>query len=239
MEQEIEIDIKELFFVLWDKAWMIILATLVAMTAAALVTRFLITPIYVSTSSVYVMNRQNADGFMTSSDISVATSLTKDYESMIKSNVVLEGVIADVGLGCTTGELAAIVSVENPQGTRFLEISIRHSKPLLARDIADSFARISAEKIVELMGVEKVNIVDKADLPTSPSSPNLIKNILMAGVVGFIAVCGVILTVYMLNDRINTADDVEKYLGVSVLGTIPLAANETVRKKKGGKRVNR
>lgn len=238
-QQRTEIDLKELFFVLWDKVILIGAVTVIAAVIAALYTYFLITPIYVSTSSVYVMNRQNAESTITYSDLNAATQLTNDYEEMIKSNTVLQDVIDQVGLEATTSSLANIISVNNPTDTRFLEISVTHSDPLLAQDIANAVAEISAEKIVELMDVERVSIVDEANLPTSPSSPSLPRNVALAAMAGFVVICGIILVIYMLNDKIRTSADVERYLGISVLGVIPDIPEEHSakgRKKRRGKK---
>ena len=231
-QQEMEIDLKELFFVLWDKVIIILAATVVTAIAAALITYFIITPIYVSTSSVYVMNRQNSESTLTTSDLSAATQLTNDYEEMIKSNVVLNEVIEQVGLDATTEALADIISVYNPTDTRFLEISVSHSDPLLARDIADAVTEISAERIVELMGVEEVNIVDQANLPLEPSSPSMLRNVAIAAVAGFVIACGIVLAVYMLNDKIRTTADVERYLELSVLGVIPDIPDQQTSKRR-------
>ncbi len=238
-QQRMEIDLKELFFVLWDKVILIAAVTASTAAAAALYTYFLITPIYVSTSSVYVMNRANTESTITYSDLNAATQLTKDYEEMIKSNAVLTEVISQVGLDATTGALSSIITVNYPVDTRFLEISVSHSDPLLARDISNAVAQVSAEKIVELMDVEKVNIVDEANLPTSPSSPSLTRNVALAAMAGFVVICGIILVLYMLNDKIRTSADVERYLDISVLGVIPDVPDthpaKTGKKRKGRK----
>jgi capsular polysaccharide biosynthesis protein len=233
---EIEIDLKEVFYALWDKIWIIFLSTCVCALAAALITITLMTPKYQSTASLYVMNRQNAEGAATSSDISAATSLTNDFKAMITSNTVMEQTIAQLGLEMKTAELAKTISVTNPTNTRVLEITVTSKDPYQAKKIVDAVADISAERIVDIMGLEKVNVYEKGEVPTNPSSPSVKKNLLLGAALGFFLSCVVILAIFFLDDTVKTEEDVEKYLGKSVLAMIPEDGDKTkkneMRKKK-------
>ena len=218
---EIEIDLKQLFFVLLDKIRIILLSGLILALAAFLATKLLMTPIYTSTSSVYVLNRQNSQSTATNSDISAATSLTKDYEKMVTSRTVMEQVIDRLGLDMTAEHLASSISVNNDTGTRILDITVGHENADMAKKIADAVAEISSVQIVELMGMEKVNIIDWGGIASHPSSPNVKRNMLLAGIIGVFLAAAVVIIIFLLDDTIKSADDVEKYLGLSVLGTIP------------------
>ena len=235
---EIEIDLKQLFFVLWDKKWMIVLSGLILALAAFLVTRVFLTPVYASTATVYVMNRQSENA-ASSSDISAATSLTKDFEAMVTSRTVMEQVIDQVGLDMTTEELEKLISVSNPTDTRLLDITVEHESPEMAKEIVDCVASVASVQIVEMMGIEKVNIVDQGGIAENPSSPNTMRNVLIAGVIGvFIAAFFIVLR-HLLDDTIKTSEDVEKYLGLSVLGVIPKNEGDTVKKSRPVKKTRR
>ena len=82
------------------------------------------------------------------------------------------------------------------------------------------------------MDIEAVNVVDYANLPESPKSPNSIKNMIIGGLLGFVLAIGIIVIIYILDDTIKTPDDVEKYLGLSVLGSIPYDENVDTKNKK-------
>lgn len=118
MEEEYkEIDLKELFFVLLDKIWIILLTMALFILGAVLITKLFMTPMYVSTTSVYVMNRQNNEGVATSADLSAASQLTKEYEAMVTSRYVLEQVIEKLGLNIEVGGgLKKMVSVSKKHG---------------------------------------------------------------------------------------------------------------------------
>ena len=86
--------------------------------------------------------------------------------------------------------------------------------------------------IQNVMNTEAVNVVDEANIPDEPVSPSIKKNGLIGAVAGaFIAII-VIIVVYLTNDTILTSEDVERYLGVSTLGIIPIREGQKKSKKK-------
>ena len=101
---EIEIDVLELFHVLLDKIWVIILAGAVAALAVVAATILFITPQYQSTTKMYVLSKQDSNT-LTSQDMQTSLSLTKDYAELIKSRTVTEGVITQLNLDMTHEQL--------------------------------------------------------------------------------------------------------------------------------------
>ena len=91
---------------------------------------------------------------------------------------------------------------------------------------------ISGQHIQEVMETEAVNTVEEANIPDKAASPNATKNALIGGALGVFLAILVIILMYMLNDSIKTDDDIEKYLEISVLGTIPLKDGKKKTKRK-------
>ena len=118
-----------------------------------------------------------------------------------KPSETAEDVYKRQGLNIEVGGLKKMVSVSNPVNTRLLEISVTNEDPYLAKNIADAIALISADRIVEIMGIEKVNVWDEGNIPNGPSSPSLSKNAAIAGVLGLVLSCAVILIIFILDDR--------------------------------------
>lgn len=102
----------------------------------------------------------------------------------------------------------------------------------MASQIADAIRVAAADHIQNVMNTEAVNVVDEANIPDEPVSPSIKKNGLIGAVAGaFIAII-VIIVVYLTNDTIQTSEDVERYLGVSTLGIIPIREGQKKNKKK-------
>ena len=103
---EITIDLTELFMTLWSKAHMIILAGILLGLLAFVGTKLFLTPIYTSTTKFYVLNKTSDTGSVTYNDLQTGTQLTKDYAELVKSRPVLEEVISVLNLDMETEELA-------------------------------------------------------------------------------------------------------------------------------------
>ena len=232
-EEGIEVDLAELFFALLNKWYLIALSGMVCALACLLMTMYLIPEKFVSKTSIYIYNQQNDN--MTYNDLQTGSTLTKDYEILVKGRNVLENVIEKLDLEFTYKQLNKMVSVTVPANTRIVEISVETTDPYLSRDIADAVREISSKNIAEVMGVDAVNVVEKANLPEEKSSPSISKFTLIGGVAGAFLACAVIVFLTIINDTICTQDDVEKYLNLSTLGIIPLddtlVADEKKRKK--------
>ena len=224
----IEIDILELIGVVLSKIWIVIVSTLVLGVAAYLICAFLIIPKYESTTKIYVINRQNSDA-LTYSDLQSGTQLTKDYQELVTSRPVLEEVRAELGLEVDNEKLKRAITVSVPTDTRIVSITAEDTDPYMARAIADSVRNSAAEHIANVMNTEAVNVVEEANLPTEISSPKIIRNTLIGAILGAFISVVIIVIIYILDDTIKNPDDVEKYLNLSVLGTIPVLDEELVK----------
>lgn len=229
-EEEIEIDMGELLRYLAGKAGYIILTALAFAVLALAVTTFCMTPRYTSTTKMYVLNRQTNEG-VTSSDLQSSTYLTKDYMEMIRSRTVIEAVIADLNLNSTYEDVLGQIDVSAASDTRVIAISVTDKDPYEARDIANAVRNAAAAHIQSVMNTEAVTVVDEANIPTKKSSPSTIKNVEVAGGVGLFLALAVCVVLYLMNDKVTTAEDVERYLGLSVLASMPLEEEEVRRKK--------
>ena len=236
-EEEIENDMGELLRYLAGKAGYIILTALAFAVLALAVTTFCMTPRYTSTTKMYVLNRQTNEG-VTSSDLQSSTYLTKDYMEMIRSRTVIEAVIADLNLNSTYEDVLGQIDVSAASDTRVIAISVTDKDPYEARDIANAVRNAAAAHIQSVMNTEAVTVVDEANIPTKKSSPSTIKNVAIAGGVGLFLALAVCVVLYLMNDKVTTAEDVERYLGLSVLASMPLEEEE-VRRKKARKKLEK
>ncbi len=218
---EVEIDLKEIMFLLLDRLIVILLVGVLAAGLAFLGTKFLITPKYQSTTSIYIMN-QNDESKVNASDYTTSNFMTKDYEELITCPPVMEQVIADLDLDFSVGVLESMITIENKQDTRILYITVTDTDPARARQIADAVRATSAVKIKDIMKIEDVNTVSSANLSSSPVSPNVFKNMIIGAALGIIIAIAVIVIMHITDDTIKSPDEIEKYLGISTLATIPV-----------------
>lgn len=218
---ELEIDLREIALMLWRRALAILLTGVLLALLAVIGTKLFVTPEYQASTSMYILAKQS-DTTLTNSDLQTSSLLTNDYAELIKSKTVCKSVIAQLDLNITYDQLLEKVSVTVPTDTRILTISVTDPDPYLARDLANTIRDSAAQQIQNVMEVETVNVVDEADIPNSPISPNIMRNGMMGGILGCVLAVGVILVLYLTNDTIITPDDAERYLHLSILGQLPL-----------------
>lgn len=229
---EVEIDIKEIVFIVLSKIWFIVLAGITAGLLFLIVSRFIITPEYSSTTKIYVLSKQNENNSLTVTDLQMGSQLTKDYVELVKSRTVLTQVISELNLEMGTGELSDMIAVDMPSDSRIINITVTNPDAYLAKDIANHVRSVAAEHICSIMDLEAVNVVDEANIPTGPSSPNVLKNTVIGAFIGIFMAMVVIVISYLADDTIKTPDEVERYMGVSVLSSIPVLETEEKGKKK-------
>lgn len=223
----IEVDLLEIISVLFSRFWIILGSGLLAAVVGFVISMFILTPTYESTTKIYILNKSESTT-VTYSDVQMGTQLTKDYAELINSRYVLEEVIKILSLSeMEYRELLDKVSVHTPTDTRIVSITVTDTNPQQAMDIANCIREVAGEHIQNVMDIDAVNVVEEANMPTTKAGPSIPKWTLIGGALGAFLVCVIILVHYLLDDTIKTSEDVEKYLGLSTLALIPMAEDES------------
>lgn len=222
LQDEIVIDLRDLFAIILRRMWIIAVIGIGMALGAYMLSKYVITPKYQSTTKVYVMNKLNENSGLTYSDLQSSTQLTKDFMTLVTSRPVIEQVNTQLELPMTYKQIVNMISVENPDNTRILEITVEYTDPFMAKEIADAVRTASADHIKNVMDIDQVNVVEEANKPEEKSYPNTLKNTILGGIIGLIFTTIIICVIFVLDDTIKTPDDVEKYLGLSVLSSIPV-----------------
>lgn len=217
--EETEIDLKELFLSFLDHIRLIVIVGILGAAIAAIVTFYFVTPMYQATSKLYVLNSD--DSAINLSDLQIGTYLASDFIEVFNTWEVHEMVIKDLGLHYTYSQLRNMLTIENPSNTRIITITVESSSAKEAAAIANEYATVAIKFIADTMATEEPNVMSTALVPTSPTSPNITRNILLGLVAGLaLAVAGVTIQ-FVSDDKIKTSEDVIRYTGLSVLAIIP------------------
>ena len=193
------------------------MVALIGGCGAGAYTQFMMTPIYSSTSSMLVLSKETT---LTSlADLQLGASLTSDYTVLITSTPVLEQVIENLKLDMTAEDLRKTISINNPTDTRILEITVNNSA--LAKEIVDEVANVSSSFIGDKMEVVPPKIIEVGKIATIRTSPSVKKNAEIGFLLGFVACAAIVVVLTIMDDTIKTEEDIEKYLGISVLAKVP------------------
>ena len=222
---EQQVNLKYFLSEVLDKWYIILLVTIISVAIQFINTKYFTTPTYDSTAKIYIMNKQSES--VSTADISISTYLAKDYEELIKDKVILEEVSKRLGGVYSAKQLRKCIGINNPESTRILEITVRTGNAENSKKIADCICQVAQEKIVELLGIDRVTILGEGDLNTKPSTPNLENRLLLAFLIGMSASLLAIAFFCFSNSKIKSEQDVNYMLNLSVLATIPYSKKNT------------
>lgn len=231
-DDEVEIDLQELFFEMLAHWKLILLSTIMAAAIAFVISRFILVPQYQSTSALYVLSESTS--ITSLADIQIGTNLTSDYIVVVRGRPVLEQVISNLELDETYDSLYEKVDVENPTNSRILQITVTDPDPQRAKRITDELASVASDYIAEKMKQSKPTTIQNGYADGNAVSPNVMRNTALGGAIGLFLAGAVVVLSYLLNDTIMTAEDVERKLGLNLLGSLPEEEAEYDGGKKKG-----
>lgn len=231
--EEIEIDLLQLWNAVRHRIWLVLLAGFIVADIAFAITKFLITPMYSSSATMLVVTKETTLSSL--ADLQLGSQLTNDYEILISSRPVLQQTVEELNLDISYKRLRSMITISNPNDSRMLIISTMQPDPELAKSVADTVAQISSEYIAEKMEVTAPKIIEEGEVPINQSSPNLLRNTAIGGMLGILAAVFLICVAVILNDSIQTEDDIERYLQLPVLAVVPDKSGSS-RKSAGRKK---
>lgn len=223
--REIEIDFRKLFSMLKRKLVFIILITIIGAIASGCITNFFITPKYTATVKLHAWS--NSEKFMSSNgsisdgEYSASEKLVNTYLVVVTSDTLLEKVAAKIGNGITVSQLKSMVSCSQITDTIAFRVSVTSADPKQAAEIANIIAEICPNEIVRILKVGGVEVIDYAKEPSSPSSPNLKKNILIGLVAGFAVSFAFFFIKELFDTSITDEEDLIREFSLPIIGTVP------------------
>lgn len=226
-EEYQEIDLVELFKSVLRRWWLIALFMIMAGGAAYYVTTEYITPIYEAKSTLFIGKENDVLSSVSIGDLQLDNKLVVDYRELIKTRLVTEEVIQDLSLLTDYNGLRDNLGIQIITESRFMHVTFKDPIPERAAQISNRLSEVLAEKAETVVGVKNVQIVDYALVPNTPISPSVKKNVAIAGVLGAMVALGLIFLQMMMDNTIQTEEDLEKLTQLPVLGVIPKFKGET------------
>lgn len=217
------ISLKEIFEVLKKRILMILFIALGAAAIAAVVSYFVLTPTYQSTSQFIVNQKQDdSTNQYTTNDIQSNVQLINTYNVIIKSPAILDEVVEELNLPYNAGTLGGKINVNSEQNSQVVTVTVTDENPGTAVQIANTIVETFQKNIPDIMNVDNVSILTKAELSENPNpvAPNPILNIAIAIVLGIMIGVGLAFLLEYLDNSITTEEDVETRLGLPVIGVI-------------------
>ena len=224
-----EINILELFKYLKKKLLIISLITILFLLIGVIYTYNYQVPKYKSETTLLLLKAvDKKDTSYTQSDILMNQNLVTTYSEIIKSKKVLNKVIDELNLSVSFSDLSEMITVQSQKNSILINITVITEDKKESKDIANSVANIFSEEIKQLLNMENVGIVDTADEAKDAYNVNPAKQIVLATSVGLILSIAILFVVYYFDTTVKTEEQIEKEVGLPVIGVIP-------QKKRGSK----
>ncbi len=218
--KDLEINLQAICLAIFKRVWIPVIAAVIFYFIGFWYSSNRITPMYTSQAELLVISNNAA---YSSQSVMMDDNFTKNYIHLIKNNrTILGNVIEKNNLEMTVPQLSSKISVSSPAETQIIMIYVTDENPIVANTISNSLC-VEAQKYIteELIKADNIRITNAGTLPTKPSSPNVGRNAVTAAILAFVVACGVIAIIHIVNDALVTAEDVEKRLGLKVIGKVP------------------
>lgn len=215
------ISLKELFETLRKRLSLILVLTFTAALVSAIVSFFLITPVY-QVSTQILVNRSTVGENFNTNEVQTNIQLINTYSGIITSPRILDIVSDEMDGKYTTADLKDKVTVQSQDNSQILTVVVEDPDPKEAVAIANKVGNVFQKEVKKIMNVDNVNILTPAEVTDtiSPVKPKPLLNIAIALVVGLMAGVGLAFLLEYLDNTLKTEQDVEKYLDLPVLGVI-------------------
>lgn len=232
-DDEIEIDLLGLLMAFRRRLWLILLAAVVCGSLAGAYSKFVLIPQYTSSAMLYVLSKETT---LTSlADLQIGSQLSEDYKVIIGTRPLLQEVIDRLGLDMSYRQLRSKISISD-SSERIMTLTVTDPDPQLAKLIVNQVAATASDYIGDIMEMVPPKIIEDGEVNFVPVSPNNKRNTLLGAMLGAVLVCGVITVRFLMDDTVQTEEDVERYLGISVLAIVPERARTKDNKRKKASR---
>lgn len=215
----IEIDIQEILFLLLRKWYIVAVCFLLATGSSFAVTQFYLKPVYKAQTTLFLGKEDGKVGNLSIGDLQLSNQLIVDYREILKSDLVAEKISKK--LGVNAGKFKGNVAVNTVKDSRIFSISYEDNDPKLAADVVNELANEIQQMASQIIEVKNVKVIDSAKIPPNPIKPNKKKNIGLAGFFGLILGASLVYLLELVDHTFKKPEEVEKQLGLNVIGTIP------------------
>ena len=215
-----EIDLKELFEYIKGKLGTLAIITISICLIGCVYGLFIQKPMYKSYTTVILGGNESSNAGITQSDITLNKNLVDTYAEIVKSRRVLDQVINELNLDSTYDELHDKINVTALNNTEIIKITVNDRDAIKAKNIANVTANYFAEEVIDLYNLNNVNILDKAIETDKPYNINVVKQLVIYFIIGFVVGMGILFVFFYFDRTIKSVEQVEQKIKLPILGSV-------------------
>lgn len=222
MEQEMTIDLTELFAIIKKRIWLLISITLFTTITAAVLSFFVLSPVYEAKISIIIGRASSDETVKTDyNEVMMYQKLAKTYAEIAKSKIVAEKTINELKKDVQAEVYLKSLTATPQPDTQILVLKYQSKDAIDAATTINTHAKFFIEESKRFYKDGNIQIIDAAQVPESPVKPKPMLNIAIAFVLGIMISLGLIFILEYMDTTVKTEEDIEKLLGLPVVGIIP------------------
>lgn len=221
LNNEVEIDLGELFEVLKKNIFMILIVSLLCTAIGLFSSVFVVDKKYSSEATIYITPRVTEQGTIDYNSVQTNSKMVNNYMEILKGETILAKVAKQVGLE-SYEEVQDALTITNPENTELISISAKTTDPELSQQIVSLTVSTFTEDMMDILNLNNVTTINEAKVNTDPVSPSKAKFTILGFGIGLVVSCGYVCISYLFDKRLRTRDEAESFLGIPVLATVPL-----------------
>ncbi|AGF56351.1 capsular polysaccharide biosynthesis protein [Clostridium saccharoperbutylacetonicum] len=222
---EIELRLQDILEILKRKWKLVIAVASITTIITALVNFFLITPIFQVNSKVFIGKEENINSKYDNSDVQMYQKLLKTYSELMKTKDLIEDSINKNNLNISADEVIDNLKVTPMTDTQILQVSYENKDKVLAREVLVSIIDEFMLESKTIIQNGNVKVIESAELPEKPISPQKALNVAIAFIIGFMVGASLALIKEYVDDTVKTKEQTENVMGLPVIGMIPCEEN--------------
>lgn len=201
------------------KKWkLFLILPIIFMLIALLMTMFLMKPKYEANTQVLVNQKEKKAEFM-AQEVQSNIQLVNTYSEIFKSPRILDEV-AKKNKKHSASEIKGMLNVTTQAESQILNVNVESGSKKDAEKVANDIAKVFSDEMPDIMNVDNVTILSKANGTASKVSPSLVINLASGLILGLFLSLIIIMLKEIFDKRIRTEEDIERELNIPVLGSI-------------------
>ena len=224
--EENTISLQEIVYALKKRWKLIALITIAATLISAILSFFVIKPQYESKTKLFIGKQETSQNTANydNNDIMMYQKLMKTYAELVKTSDLVTKAVKSANLDYNQKEIKGILNnlnVTPSADTQILDLSFKGENPKEVLKVTEAITNEFISESKELIPNGNIQVIQKAQLPEQPVSPNKTLNILIAFALGLMVGVGVVLLLEYLDNTFKSREELEKTLELPIIGTIP------------------
>lgn len=238
MKKNESIEIKRVLDILVSKKVIVLCILIVFMVFGYIYTYHFVVPKYQATSTLLLIPNDTYESReLTNIELLINSELITTYSSIAQNSKILKQTIRNLGLDMTEKQLLSQMKVRIVDESYIIEISISNTNPQTAMEITNELSSVFLKEIKEIYNLNNIGVVDEAQLPMQPYNIHHTKDIAIFLIAGMVISFAYIMIIYVFDNTLKKEEDIENYIYVKSLGSIPVYhdKNQEIIQTKNGK----